>query len=289
MRRVPAALSVDFEFFTHLPAYRSAAGTTAERAVGLGGVEFLLDAFGDAGASGTFFTVSDVVDGHAPVVERVAAAGHEVGSHTHTHRHLSELSPGERREELATSKARLEGATGAEVVGFRAPSFDVADGHFGALSALGYEYDSSAVPCRPIPGWYGGEFDVRRPTPADDIDPTAPDDVVEVPVAVMPGLRLPLTGTWIRFFGVRYTLLGMRLLARRGIPPVLYVHPWELVDPPRVEGVPRRVYLRTGRYMRRAVERILDEPFEFVPVRTLADDARDPGRPEGEAAREGRR
>ena len=43
MSRVPAALSVDLEYFTHIPAYRAAAGTTDRPDVGRDAVEFLLD------------------------------------------------------------------------------------------------------------------------------------------------------------------------------------------------------------------------------------------------------
>jgi hypothetical protein len=172
---------------------------------------------------------------------------------------------------LADSKRLLETISSESVVGFRAPSFDFADDHFELLSETGYEYDSSVVACRSIPGWYGGQYELQQPAPASTVNALAPESIGEVPLAVMPGLRLPLTGTWIRFFGVRYTLLGMKLLARRGVAPVLYVHPWELVDLPAVEGVPSRVYWRTGDYMRRAVRRILAAPFEFVPVKQLAD------------------
>jgi hypothetical protein len=268
--QVPAALSIDLEYFQHLPAYRSAAGVTERPGIGIDAVDFLLDAFEAVDATGTFFTVSDVADDH-PDVLRAVAADHEIASHTHSHVHLSEIPPEKRREELVTSRERLAEVTGADVVGFRAPSFDVAEDHFELLAATGYEYDSSVVPCRSIPGWYGGEWDTREPSPATAVDSGAPAGLAEVPVAVMPGLRLPLTGTWIRFFGVRYTILGMKLLARRGVPPVLYVHPWELVDLPEVEGVPKRVYVRTGAYMRRAIERILAQPFEFVSVHTLAE------------------
>jgi hypothetical protein len=271
MSQPQAALSVDFEHFTHLPAYRGASGTTDRPAVGLGGVTALLDAFDETDATATFFTVGELADEHPRVVERIAGEGHEVASHTHTHRHLSELDAGERRDELVRSKEHLEAITGDPVTGFRAPSFDMGPDHFVSLAEAGYEYDSSVVACRSIPGWYGGEFDAERPTAAGTVDPAAPDELAEVPVSVMPRLRLPLTGTWIRFFGVSYTILGMRLLARRGIAPVLYVHPWELVDCPAVDGVPKRVYVRTGAYMRRAIQRILAEPFDFVTVRELAD------------------
>ncbi len=266
-----AALSVDVEFFSHMPAYRGASGTTDLTAVGYDGIGFLLDAFTDTGGAGTFFTVSDIAASYPETVATIAER-HELGSHTHTHRHLTELSAVDRRAELTDSKQLLEDTSGAEVTGFRAPSFDFADDYFKMLADSGYEYDSSVVPCRSIPGWYGGEYNVRRPVPASAVSPGAPDTLTEVPVAVMPGLQLPLTGTWIRFFGVQYTLLGMKLLARQDVAPVLYVHPWELVDLPAVEGVPSRVYWRTGEYMRRAVRRILDADFEFVPVRQLAEE-----------------
>jgi peptidoglycan/xylan/chitin deacetylase (PgdA/CDA1 family) len=274
MSQPHAALSVDVEFFSHTPAYRSASGTTDRTAVGHDGIEFLRSAFADTGGSGTFFTVSEIADSHPETVAEIADH-HELGSHTHTHRHLTELTPSERRSELAESKERLEAVSGASVTGFRAPSFEFAADHFETLADTRYSYDSSVVSCRSIPGWYGGEYDTDRPVAASVISPGAPDTIAEVPVAVMPGLRLPLTGTWIRFFGVRYTLLGMKLLALRGIAPVLYVHPWEFVELPDVEGVPARVYWRTGSYMRQAVRRILETEFEFVPVRQLAETPHD--------------
>ncbi|RRJ33571.1 polysaccharide deacetylase family protein [Halocatena pleomorpha] len=269
MDRPTAVLSVDMEWFTHIPAYRNARGSTTDTDIGRSGVELLLELFGEGDATSTFFVVAEIAE-HAPeLLTRVVESGHEVGSHTHNHVHLTEVDETERHEELQASRKTLEDATGASVTGFRAPSFDTAHDHFETLDATGYEYDSSVVPCRSIPGWYGGDHTVQRPVPADQAVDGAPSSITELPVAVMPGLRLPLTGTWLRFFGVRYVLWGMRLLSRRGITPILYVHPWELVDLPAVDGVPRRVYWRTGEWMRQAITRILDSRFGFVPMRSL--------------------
>lgn len=269
MDRPTAVLSVDMEWFSHIPAYRNARGSVSDTDVGLSGVETLLELFEDAGARSTFFVVAEIAQHHPELLGRVVESGHEIGSHTYNHVHLTEVDETDRREELQTSRKTLEDVTGASVTGFRAPSFDIAEDHFETLEATGYEYDSSVVPCRSIPGWYGGEHTVQRPVPASRTVEGAPPSITELPVAVMPHLRLPLTGTWLRFFGVRYVLWGMRLLARRGITPVLYVHPWELVDLPDVDGVPRRVYWRTGKWMQRAVTRILDSRFGFVPMRSL--------------------
>lgn len=282
-----AVLSVDFELFSHTPAYRRATGETgegsAEETVGLEAADFLLDALAERDATATFFVVSSVAERHPAVVRRIADAGHEVASHTHSHRLLSTLPAAERREELERSRAVLSEVTGASVSGFRAPAFDLADAHFEDLAAAGYAYDSSVVPARSIPGWYGGEHDVHRPVPASRVRAGAPADLAVLPVSVMPGLRLPLSGAWLRFFGPRYARSGMGLLARRGVAPVLYVHPWELVDLPAVEGVPRRVYWRTGAWTRRAVERVLDGPFEFVSARSVVEDAPLRGRVAGDA------
>ena len=268
-----AVLSVDVELFDQTPAYRSAHGTTDREAVGLEGVEYLLEALDRHDAPATQFVVSTTAERYPDTIRRLADAGHEVGSHSHSHRLLTELSTAARREEYEHSRELLRGLTGQPVQGFRAPAFDTPPGHFEGLARAGYAYDSSVVASRAIPGWYGGEYDLEMPAPASEVDPGAPDGVTEVPASVMPGLRLPLTGTWLRFFGPRYTILGMRLLARRGVVPVLYVHPWELVDLPAVDGVPRRVYWHTGEWMRRAVDRILAQPFDFTTAAALAGEA----------------
>ncbi|MFP4530194.1 MAG: polysaccharide deacetylase family protein [Halodesulfurarchaeum sp.] len=269
--RRQAVLSVDFELFSHTPAYRQASGTLSDPTVGLAGAEWLRDAFEVAGASATWFTVSQIAANHPEAVREVVSAGHEIGSHTHTHRLLTELDGNERTTELERSRETLEAVTGEPVAGFRAPAFDFGDGHFEALEAAGYDYDSSVVASRSIPGWYGGEYELTRPAPATAVQANAPESIGELPVSVMPGLRLPLTGTWLRFFGPRYTIYGMKRLADRGIAPVLYVHPWELVDLPALDGVPGRVYWHTGTWMRRAIRRILQTDFEFVTARTVLE------------------
>ncbi|WP_135663934.1 polysaccharide deacetylase family protein [Halorhabdus rudnickae] len=270
-----AALTIDVELFSQTPAYRAASGSTDREGIGLDGLAFLRDALQAANATATCFVVSEIADTY-PEAVRSLAADHEIGSHTHTHRLLTDLEPAERYAELRRSKERLETTTGTTVEGFRAPAFDFGPEHFHALSAVGYTYDASVVASRRIPGFYGGEYRLQHPAPATHVDPTAPDGVTAIPTSVMPGLRLPLTGFWLRLFGVRYTILGMRLLARRGIAPVLYVHPWEFVDLPAVEGVPRRVTFRTGAWMRRALERILAQPYAFTSLRRIleATDAR---------------
>jgi len=266
-----AVLSVDLEWFIHTPAYRSARGSTDRETIGQDGLEFLLDALEDHDATATFFVVSEIADTEPDILRDIAEAGHEIASHTRTHRLLSTLDETQRMEEIHESRRMLETVTGETVTGFRAPAFEMPDKHFTQLARAGYEYDSSVAPCRHVPGWYGGEHSIQRPAPATAVDRATSTDLMELPVGVMPGLRLPLSGAWLRFFGTRYTTFGMKALADRDITPILYVHPWELVDLPDVDGVPRRVYWRTGGWTRTAIERILSQSFAFVSARTAVD------------------
>ncbi len=190
---------------------------------------------------------------------------------SHTHRLSTDLLRSERHEEQARSRERIEAVTGARVEGFRAPAFDFGSDYLSSLAAAGYAYDASVVSCRRIPGWYGGEHDLHRPSPATAVDPDAPEGLVEVLTTVMTGVGLPLTGTWTRFFGPRYMILSMRLLARRGIAPVLYVYPWELADLPAVAGVPKR-RVRADRRVDAPGNRT--DPFKGVRVHERSERAR---------------
>ena len=270
-----AALSVDFELFRHTPAYRGASGSLNDPSLGLGATDFLLDALDAQDARATFFVVGELAEDQPAVIERIADADHEIASHTHTHRTLSSLDATDQWTEIARSRDALESLIGRDVRGFRAPAFDLPDDTFAALADAGYAYDSSVVPSRRIPRWYGGEYDTARLSPATAVDPRAPADLLEVPLAVSPRIQLPVGGAWLRLLGRRYALWATRRLAASGEIPVLYVHPWELVDLPDVAGVPRRVTWRTGASARRTVEAILSLPLNFVPVGDIETESAD--------------
>lgn len=266
-----AVLSVDFESFAHTPAYRRASDSLNDPgAVGPNVMDRLLAALEAHDADATFFVVSEVAERFPDTVTGAAAAGHEIASHTHTHPFLTDITPAERREELQHSRDVLESITGAPVDGFRAPAFERSDDHVELLMDAGYRYDSSVAPCRSVFGWYDDDWSGQRPTSIGVHRDGESGRLTELPIAVMPGLGLPLSGAWLRFFGVHYTLAGMHWLARRGIVPTLYVHPWELVSLPDVKGVPRRVTVRTGDWLWRAIKRLLSAPFEFVTAREVA-------------------
>jgi peptidoglycan/xylan/chitin deacetylase (PgdA/CDA1 family) len=268
-----ALLTVDLEFLEYTPAYRSSSVASGHSGVGYEGVQFLLDEFEKYDTSATFFVVGEIAEAYPEMVSRIAVEGHEIASHSHTHRRLSSLSSNDRRDELKDSKATIEAVDSSITVkGFRAPVFDFKQDHFTMLSAAGYEYDSSGLPARRVPGFYEHSIPVTKPSRAASFVSDGPSDVLEVPVSVMPYLRLPISGAWQRLLGRMYTTIGIQWLLRRGSIPVLYVHPWELVDIRSIAGLPKRVSYRTGAWMRETIKRILCQDLSFVAIQDFLDE-----------------
>jgi len=160
------------------------------------------------------------------------AKGHEIANHTLGHRYdLTRLDRAEIRSEILGGIEAIERAVGARPVGFRAPGYTITDTVFEVLTELGVEYDSSVFPC---PAYYGAKTTViggmsliGRPsrsivdTPAVLLAPTDPylvgapywrkgKGMLELPIQVTRGLRLPFIGTYITLAGVK----GARWMTR---------------------------------------------------------------------------
>lgn len=89
--------------------------------------EAILSALEGRGVKATFFTVQFWAENNASFLGKIAAAGHEVGSHSKTHSRMSELSEEEISAELESSCAVIERITGKPVGLFRAPFGDYDD------------------------------------------------------------------------------------------------------------------------------------------------------------------
>jgi polysaccharide deacetylase family protein (PEP-CTERM system associated) len=219
----------------------------------------------------TFFVLGWIAERHAGLVQRVAAAGHEIASHGYGHEIVTRLSPDEFREDVRKAKKILEDVIGAEVVGYRAPSFTIMPATAWALEILaqeGHLWDSSVVPVRhDVYGWPGADpFPHRIHTPSGAL--------FELPPSSVPclGTRLPVGGGgYFRLYPYPLLRRWLRGIEAQGRPVIFYLHPWE-VDPeqPRMSGPRRstfRHYLNLHRVEGR-LERLLDD-FRFAPVREL--------------------
>ncbi len=84
----------------------------------------LLDIMAKNDVRCTFFAVEFWIKKYPEYVEKIVAAGHEIGTHSRTHSYMSKLTEAEIRDELKTSSTAIEELTGQKVLLFRPPYGD---------------------------------------------------------------------------------------------------------------------------------------------------------------------
>ena len=129
---------------------------------------------------------------------------------------------------------------------------------FQALLKSGYRYDSSVHPAI-VPGHY---YNVRACL--EPYYPLKDKKLIEIPLSVFPGLRMPLSWVWMRNIGTWLTAYGVsRNLKKRDA--ALYFHTWEFVQVPRVKGIPFYIRRNTGERFLRMFDKFISgfEDCEF--------------------------
>jgi len=253
--------SVDFEEF-----YAAERQETFRRTPLPELAEGLLGFLRKAGMRCTFFVVGEIAARFPDTVRAIAAEGHELACHTHTHRPLEEHTPASLRDDLERNLDAVRACTSSPVTGFRAPILSLTPGTAWAhevLAALGFKYSSSVLPGRnPLYGWPGFG-------PAARIV----NGVTEIPVtlAALGPLRVPIAaGTYFRCLPVP---LVRRAFDRCDRPIVGYFHPYDIdTAQERVmsRGVNGSRFMNSLLYVNRArtlerLESIIARGFKIVP------------------------
>jgi len=218
-------------------------------------LQSILNLFEREHVSSTFFVLGQIAEVFPEVVEAIYDRGHEVASHGYFHVDLTKISLSKVEEMGRKSRGVLARITGEVPIGFRAPFGRINPEILSLLSRIGYVYDSSVVPSVGIPGWwsnYGASLCPYRVSVMER-------EFFEVPIAVFPILRLPAGGGWfLRNFGLTYVKTAVRFLLRRGLPVILYIHPFDVdSDVPRLGGFRFHVTRRCGEYTLKAIEHLL--------------------------------
>ncbi len=263
-----AALSIDLESYWHAELLRGHIDRMRSDDRLLAVVPPLLELLASRGVLATFFVVGEVIDRHPELVQRIAAAGHEIGCHTYSHRPLWELDEASFAAELAQFAAAVQRhLPGIHAAGFRAPTFSLNPSTAWALPVLaeyGYRYDSSVFPMKtPLYGVPGCPAYPYRPAP--DLrhdDPQSP--LWEWPMTAWRVGRLTIPvcgGFYLRALPLWLIVHGLRAAQKQG-PIVVYLHPWELdADIPRL---PLRLqdrlitYTHVGQSMWQRLRTLLD-------------------------------
>jgi polysaccharide deacetylase family protein (PEP-CTERM system associated) len=205
----------------------------------------ILDIFAANGVKATFFTLGWVARRCPALIRRIVADGHEIASHGSDHRRADAQTPAQFLDDVKDAKSVLEDISGSLVLGYRAPSFSIAEGNlwaFDVLAEAGYRYSSSVYPVRR--DFYGMPSAPRVP-----FFPGSDHAIEEYPVSTvrLAGRNLPAGGGgFFRLLPLAVTSAAIAWVNRHDKRScIFYVHPWEL-DPgqPRPAGVPLKSRFR---------------------------------------------
>jgi polysaccharide deacetylase family protein (PEP-CTERM system associated) len=189
----------------------------------LGNVDKLLSILGTQKA--TFFVLGWIAQEYPGMLREIYAQGHEIACHSYMHRQIWDLSPKDFREDLIAAKKESEDIIGAEIIGFRAPTFSIVKETLWALPILrdsGFKYDSSIFPIHH--DRYGISDFPRQPF-------RILNDFWEIPLSTirLGGINIPFGGGgYFRLYPYSLTDFCIRKINRGKMPLVFFQHPWEL-------------------------------------------------------------
>lgn len=183
------------------------------------GNEQLLKLFKKHGIYCTFFVTGYFAEREPESVKEILEHGHEIASHGYEHHYRKRVFDVE--NDVRKSKEILEKITGKNVIGFRAPQVQYSLELLQLLKKYGFRYDSSLHPAF-LPGYYPLSH-LRQPLHIHEPVP----GITEIPVGVIPGLRLPIVWMFMRNLGTWYTQFGINGLLQKNITPNIYIHSWE--------------------------------------------------------------
>lgn len=205
----------------------------------------LLDLFDELGVPGVLFVVARDARAQRDLLRRAVESGHEIASHSLTHpQPFRTLDDDRLRAETATARARLVEVTGAKVLGFRAPAWDVDARVLSAIRAAGYAYDASIFPTPALLGSrlaayrrsdhkgsifsmsiIGHAFASTRPDRGE-----ARQGLAEFPIAVTPWLRFPVYHTMTHLVPDWLFGRALRRMIRSRLPICYEFHAADLLD-----------------------------------------------------------
>lgn len=187
----------------------------------------------------TFFILGWVARRCPQLVREIHSRGHEVASHGDSHLLCTDMSQSDLDKDLVQSKALLEDMIGAEVLGYRAPSFSVSESILQRIHGAGYTYDSSYNSFT-LHHRYG-KMDFQHDLAGRGMAIQVRDGFWELPVSNLRirGKTLPWGGGgYFRLIPSVLFAWGVRKIVHTDEAYVLYLHPWEFdPDQPRVREV----------------------------------------------------
>lgn len=201
------------------------------------GLDEILNLLNKYKYQGTFFIVAKISKIYPELIENIIDEGHEIALHGWSHNRLENLNPKIFEKEILKSIKSIMHITRERPKGFRAPDFSLNKKTGWALKILienKFVYDSSIFPCRvPLYGKMVAPYYPYYPSIENpEIIDITQRRIIELPLLINKTsfFRMPAAGGfWLRLFGPKFVLSAVKKMNKRGIPSILYIHPWELV------------------------------------------------------------
>ena len=217
----------------------------------------------------TTFVTGSILDGNFPIIKRLQSLGSRFETHSYSHP-LRE--PPERKiEDIRKGIDAYKRYFGESPRGYRAPQGIVSPAEIGFLATQGLIYSSSIFPSY-LPGRYNN---LHFPTHPFIYGETG---LLEIPLSVMPFVRLPVTASHVNLLG---SVCYKTLMAVLGCPRFLNIcmHLYDFSNVPSYHMLPLKEkigYLR-GRLVRdktKAFEKLVrflkSRGYRFTYLRDIA-------------------
>lgn len=208
------------------------------------------------------FVVGTTLEDHPDGVDRLAS---DLDTEFHLHSYRHEPSANTFREELRLGKAAFRNHFGSDPVGYREPYGAIAPEQFPVLADEGFAFDSSVFPSY-RPGVYN-----NLNAPLEPYTPAEAPRLLEIPLGVFRGARIPLSQNYLKLFGRPL----VRLLSVAPLPNTLVynVHLQDIYrtdSHERLSGLKERIINRnldeSAQILEESIERIRSRGYEPTTV-----------------------
>ncbi len=232
----------------------------------------LLDLFDRKDIRATFFVLGWCAEKHPQLIAEIADHGHEIACHSYQHGRVDLMTAEKFRADTEKAVEAISKAVGYRPRGYRAPSWSInsdCSWAFRILAELGFVYDSSIFPIKhDIYGMPSAPRQLFKMSFEDG------KQLWEFPCATYRifGYNLPMAGGgYLRHSPYWYSRFMIRQLNKKGMPAMVYIHPWEIdPEPPQIEGLTAlqrfRTYGSTG-----LLEHKLDKLLTDCQFTTMSD------------------
>lgn len=242
------------------------------------GVPLLLDLFEEFDVSSTFFLTSDVAENAAYVMQEAVKRGHEIACHGAEHQLLDLDDRAQQLSNIRVATEAIQENLDTVPVGFRAPVNNVNETTISVLEELGYAYDSSVVPSfRVLKKCY---FPTAPTVPyrpsVTCISERGNSSVLEIPISVLPSIRLPLVFSYMLLFGLELFKFFLSSVDQKVLTLVVHTYDLFLLPDQADASIGAKLLYKRGRGKRYTMLRDLLEFLEvrFSPIYICAREVR---------------